>query len=87
MKLLNRIEAYVKDGDESKLPFQMDFTGIQNYTREIVAHSYFTPFINAKIIRADKRNAERTLMNWEIHPPSIYQMLKNLEYNEIFYNG
>lgn len=61
---------------ESKLPFQVDFIGIQNYTREIVAHSNFTPFINAKIIRADKRNAERTLMNWEIHPPSIYHMLK-----------
>ena len=58
------------------LPFQMDFIGIQNYTREIVAHSYFMPFIKTKIIRADKRNVERTLMNWEIHPPSIYHMLK-----------
>ena len=76
LKLLNRLEEYVKDGDESKLPFEMDFIGIQNYTREIVAHSYFTPFLNAKIITADKRNAERTLMNWEIHPPSIYNMLK-----------
>ena len=76
LKLLNRIEQFVKDGDESKLKFEMDFIGIQNYTREVVAHSYFTPYVNAKIIRADQRKVKRTLMNWEIHPPSIYFMLK-----------
>ncbi|MBV9962666.1 MAG: beta-glucosidase [Parafilimonas sp.] len=76
LKLLNRIEQVVKAGDENKLQFNMDFIGIQNYTREIVTHSYFIPFINAKIIRADKRNVERKLMNWEIHPPSIYHILK-----------
>lgn len=76
LKLLNRLEPYIKQGDENRLSFQMDFIGIQNYTREIVAHSYFMPFIKTKIIRANKRNVERTLMNWEIHPPSIYYMLK-----------
>ncbi len=76
LKLLNRLEPYIKDGDESKLAYEMDFIGIQNYTREIVAHSYLMPFINTKIIRADKRKVERTLMNWEIHPSSIYYMLK-----------
>ena len=76
LKLLNRLEPFIKEGDEQKLPFQMDFIGIQNYTREIVAHSYFMPFIKTKIIRADKRNVERTLMNWEVHPPSIYHILK-----------
>lgn len=76
LKLLNRLAPYIKDGDESKLACTMDFIGIQNYTREIVAHSYFMPFIKAKIIRADKRKVERTLMNWEIHPDSIYHLLK-----------
>lgn len=76
LKLLNRLEPYIKEGDESKLAYQMDFIGIQNYTREIVAHSYFIPFLRTKIIRADKRNVERTLMNWEVHPASIYYMLK-----------
>ena len=84
LKLLNRLEPFIKDGDESKLPCQMDFIGIQNYTREIVAHSYFTPFIKTKIIRADKRNVERTLMNWEIHPSSIYYMIKKFStYNSV----
>ncbi len=54
----------------------MDFIGIQNYTREIVSHSYFMPFLKAKIIKADKRNVERTLMNWEVYPESIYHILK-----------
>ncbi|MEP6684389.1 MAG: GH1 family beta-glucosidase [Parafilimonas sp.] len=76
LRLLNRLEPFIKDGDENKLAFQMDFIGIQNYTREIVTHSYINPFIMSKIIRADKRNVEHTLMNWEIHPPSIYHMIK-----------
>jgi len=75
LKTLQRIERYMKDGDEEKLTFNMDFIGIQNYTREIVAHSYLTPFVRAKIINADKRNVKTTQMNWEIYPESIYQML------------
>src|SRR5690606_286873 len=76
LKVLRRIERYMKDGDEKRLEFNMDFIGIQNYTREIVAHSYLTPFVNAKIINANKRNVRTTEMNWEIYPESIYQMLK-----------
>ena len=76
LKLLNRLEPFIRDGDEAKLAFQMDFIGVQNYTREIVRHSHFTPFIKSKIIRANKRNVEHTLMNWEIYPPSIYHMIK-----------
>jgi len=75
LNLLQRIERFVKNGDEAKLAFDMDFIGIQNYTREIVGWSYFTPFLWAKIIRADKRNVERTLMNWEVYPEGIYKML------------
>lgn len=76
VRLLQRLEPYVKDGDESRLGFEMDFIGIQNYTREIVAHSYRTPLLWATIIKANKRNVERTVMNWEVYPECIYQMLK-----------
>lgn len=79
LKILQRIEKYIKPGDESNLAFQMDFIGLQNYTREIVAYSPFMPFVKAKIIKADKRNKERTLMNWEIYPPSIYHALKRID--------
>lgn len=76
LKVLKRIEPFVKDGDEQKMKFDMDFIGIQNYTREIVYHSYFTPLLQAKILKADKRKVERTLMNWEVYPEGIYNMLK-----------
>lgn len=75
LKLLQRLEPYIKDGDESKLAFNMDFIGVQNYTREMISHSHFTPLIWAKVIGADKRNVETTDMNWEVYPESIYEML------------
>lgn len=76
LKILNRLEPYIHAEDEKNLSFEMDFIGVQNYTREIIAHSYFIPFLKAKIIKADKRNVERTLMNWEVYPESIYHILK-----------
>jgi len=75
LKILQRLETFVKDGDESKLAFDMDFIGLQHYTRELITSSLFTPFIWAKIISADKRNVEKTDMNWEVHPESICEML------------
>ena len=75
LKLLRRLEPFIKDGDESKLAFDMDFIGVQNYTREVVARSFFTPLIWAKVIKADKRQVELTEMNWEVYPESIYEML------------
>ncbi len=75
LKLLQRIERFIKDGDEAKLPFDMDFIGVQNYTREVVALSRITPLLWAKVIKADTRKVETTEMNWEVYPESIYEML------------
>jgi beta-glucosidase len=75
LKFLQRLETYVKDNDEKKLAFNMDFIGVQNYTRELVQYTPFVPFLNAKIVKADKRNVPVTDMNWEVYPESIYHML------------
>lgn len=75
LTLLRQMEKYIKPDDENLLTFHMDFIGIQNYTREIVKHSYFMPYINAQIIKAGNRKVEVTDMNWEIYPECIYQML------------
>ncbi len=75
LKLLNRLEPFIKDGDECKLAFDMDFIGVQNYTREIITHSRFIPLIWAKVIKAGSRNVETTDMKWEVYPESIYHML------------
>lgn len=76
LKILQRIEKFMKQHDEKELAFKMDFIGIQNYTREVVRHSPFIPFLKAKIIKANKRQVDSTVMNWEIYPESIYNILK-----------
>ncbi len=78
LKILERIERFMHPHDEKKLAFDMDFIGLQNYTREFVSYAPFMPFVKAKIIKASKRNVEHTLMDWEVYPPSIYNALKRL---------
>ncbi len=74
--VLKGIEKYAQPGDEENLTFDFDFIGIQNYTREIVKYSFFTPYINAKQVKAEERNVPLTTMKWEVYPPAIYQMIK-----------
>ena len=78
LPFLNSLEPYVISGDMEKLAFEMDFIGVQNYSREVVAHSYFTPIVNAKLVPPKKRGKSRTAMNWEVYPESIYKVLKRL---------
>ncbi|MES2064762.1 MAG: GH1 family beta-glucosidase [Bacteroidota bacterium] len=73
---LKGIYKYHKPGDEDNISFDFDFIGIQNYTREIVKYSFFTPYIGANLVKAEKRNVELTDMKWEVHPPAIYHMIK-----------
>jgi beta-glucosidase len=84
LKVLRRIEKYHKQGDEKKLAFDMDFIGLQNYTREVITHSHFIPFVGAKIIKASKRNVKFTEMNWEVYPEAIFKALRRLsQYKDI----
>ena len=84
LSLLGCIEKYMKQGDDQLLAFDMNFIGLQNYTREIVKYSPFNLFLQAKIVNVEKRNGFHTAMNWEVHPPSIYKALHRLsEYKEI----
>ncbi len=78
LKILERMDRFMHAGDEQKLAFDMDFIGLQNYTREFVSYAPLMPFVKAKIIKASKRNVEHTLMDWEVYPPSIYNALKRL---------
>jgi beta-glucosidase len=75
LKILQGLEKYYKDGDDKRLAFDMDFVGLQNYTREVVRHSFFMPFIRARPVKASKRNVEYTQMDWEVYPPSIFNAI------------
>jgi beta-glucosidase len=76
LPVLKGISKYTRDGDKNNMHFDFDFIGIQNYTREIVKYSFFTPYIGARLVKAETRNVKLTEMKWEVYPPSIYQMIK-----------
>ncbi|MGB0522941.1 MAG: GH1 family beta-glucosidase [Flammeovirgaceae bacterium] len=76
LKFMQRIEKYMQPNDEQLMAFDFDFIGIQNYTRELVKHSFFTPYIYANLAWANTRNVPHTEMNWEVYPEAMYEMLK-----------
>ena len=74
---LKGILKYYRPGDEDNLSFDFDFIGLQNYTREIVKYSFFTPYIGARLVKAEERNVEElTTMRWEVYPSAIYHIIK-----------
>ncbi|MGZ5191608.1 MAG: GH1 family beta-glucosidase, partial [Flavisolibacter sp.] len=75
LRVLYQIEKHMQSGDEKMMQFDMDFIGLQNYTREVVQHSAMMPYINAKIVKASKRNVSRTSMDWEVYPDGMYKVL------------
>jgi beta-glucosidase len=76
LSVLKDMAKYILPGDEDKMKFDFDFIGLQNYTREIVKYSFFTPYIHATLVKAEKRNVPITAMGWEVYPASIYYILK-----------
>jgi beta-glucosidase len=76
LKVLQQLEKYMYAGDEKLLQFDMDFIGLQNYTREVVQFSKIMPYINARIVKAGNRNVPVTTMDWEVYPEGIYKILK-----------
>ncbi len=80
LPLVRKLENIFKENDDKNMKFDFDFIGIQNYTREVVRHSYTVPYIQAKIIKANTRKVKTTQMNWEVYPPSIYNMI--VKYNK-----
>jgi beta-glucosidase len=82
--ILKKLKPYILTNDMENCRFNFDFIGLQNYTREKVKYSLLVPYIRAKIVNASKRNVKTTLMDWEVYPPSIYQMIKKFSaYSEI----
>ncbi|HVV53847.1 MAG TPA: family 1 glycosylhydrolase, partial [Mucilaginibacter sp.] len=77
--VLKELRKYQQPGDDEKMCFGFDFIGLQNYTREIVKYSFFTPYVNASLVKATDRNVPSTAMGWEIYPPAIYHIL--MKYN------
>jgi beta-glucosidase len=72
---LRRIEDYYAPGDDDLLACDFDFIGLQYYFRVIAAYSRLHPF-RLKEMKAAKRHAPLSLMNYEIYPQGLYRMIK-----------
>ncbi|HEY4197696.1 MAG TPA: GH1 family beta-glucosidase [Mucilaginibacter sp.] len=77
--VLRGLDKFIQAGDEKNMHFDFDFIGLQNYTREIVRYSFFTPYIHASLVKATDRNVTTTAMGWEVYPPAIYHILKKFD--------
>jgi beta-glucosidase len=77
--VLKKLDRYRLSNDDRDMVFDFDFIGLQCYTREIVRASFFTPYIGAALVKAEKRNVPCTDMKWEVYPPAIYHILKKFD--------
>ena len=79
MRILEKIREHMKKKDEDRLAVKLDFIGVQTYTREVFRHNPLNPFLNIKQVEAPRRTDKLTAMNWEIHPPAMYHILKKID--------
>ncbi len=79
IKKFRQLKQYMLPGDDQLMSFDFDFIGLQNYTREIVRQSFFIPYVGARLIKAENRNVPITTMKWEVHPPAIYNMIRQFD--------
>ena len=75
LPFLRKIEKYIIPGDEEKIKFDFDFTGLQNYFR-VIGKSGIIPYIWANQVKNKDKNAEFTQLGWEVYPDGIYQIIK-----------
>jgi beta-glucosidase len=73
--LLKRLRSLYEEGDEEKMVFDIDFIGIQYYYRTIAKKSLM-PGMRAKEITASERGVPANVMDGEIYPEGLYQILK-----------
>ncbi len=79
LKILHQIEKHMMKGDELLMKTELDFIGIQTYTREVFRYNRFNPFLKIKQIEPRERTTDLTAMNWEVYPESIYHILKKID--------
>lgn len=75
LPVLKKVYDYFGPNDEKLLACNFDFIGLQPYTREIVAHRFVIPYLQAKLIPANERAVHHTAMNWEVYPPVMREMV------------
>jgi beta-glucosidase len=75
LPILKKLKSLYEPGDEEKMIFDFDFTGVQYYFRTIAKKSIM-PGMRAKEIKASDRGVPANEMEGEIYPDGLYQILK-----------
>ena len=73
LPFLRKIDQFIKPEDHENLKFDFDFIGIQNYFR-VTSKPSLIPLVWANRVKPH-RNAEVTLMGWEVSPEGIYDII------------
>lgn len=84
LPVLRKIQKYVKDDDLLRMKTRLDFLGLNNYTRGIVRHAWWMPYLKYREEKPENPPGGFTDMDWEIYPEGLYQVLKMFgDYPEI----
>lgn len=78
-KALEKLEKYMRPGDEERLRFDFDFIGLQNYFRTVAKKALFPPYLWAKEVPPARRGISSeniTEMGWEVYPEGIYRIIR-----------
>jgi len=68
---------FIRSDDLAIIAHPMDFLGINYYTRSVVKHDPGT--LPLGVAAASPPTERTTAMGWEIHPASLYQLLKRIQ--------
>ncbi|ONN26551.1 beta-glucosidase [Thermosipho affectus] len=71
---LKRFGIKIYENDMKIISNDIDFFGVNYYTRQLIEYSPENPFMYKQIIG----KLPKTEMNWEIYPQGLYDMLKKL---------
>jgi len=61
---------------QSRMAFDFDFIGIQNYFPLVIKYNAFVPVVQAWEVKAKSRKVPHTAMGWEINADSFYRIIK-----------
>jgi beta-glucosidase len=69
---------FIQEGDQETISTPMDFLGVNYYTRQVVKNNPYDKYLGIELLPV---TGEVTDMGWEVHPNSLYRLLKSLQAN------
>lgn len=76
-KLLEKLEMHNKAWKyTSRMQFDFDFIGIQNYFPLVIKYNPVIPILQASEVKASARKAPATSLGWEINGQSFYRIIR-----------